>query len=325
MVARQIRAAFFGVEALRVQRGREDVRVYVRLPEAERDAIADVANYMIRTPTGGQVMLSRVADVSFGRSPTTIRRKEGQRILTITGDVDPAVVTGQVATNELETVIMPPLAAGDTRLRVSFGGEQQEQQKSFSSIGRGFILAMLVIYGLLAIPFGSYIQPLIVMAAIPFGVIGALLAHLVLGLSLGLLSLFGIIGLSGVVVNDSLVMIDFINEERRSGTPAHEAIIKGAKVRFRPIMLTSLTTFLGVAPLVFERSLQAQFLIPMAASLAFGILFATAILMLLVPALATVQANGEAWWEARRTARAAGGVEVARQPGGPVAARPRSG
>jgi multidrug efflux pump subunit AcrB len=155
-------------------------------------------------------------------------------------------------------------------------------------------------YALLAIPFGSYIQPLIIMAAIPFGIVGAIWAHLAMGLSLGLLSVFGILGLSGVVVNDSLVMIDFINEERRNGMGARDAIIKGAKARFRPIMLTSLTTFLGVAPLVFERSLQAQFLIPMAASLAFGILFGTAILMLLVPALAMIQANVEEWWAEQR-------------------------
>ncbi len=299
-VARQVRAAFFGDEALRVQRGREDVRVYVRLPENERDAIADVGDYMVRTPSGGQVMLDRIARVSFGNSPTTIRRKEGQRILTITGDVDPAIVTGQVASRELEEVILPPIAAENARLRVHFGGAQQEQQESFSSIGRGFVLALLVIYALLAIPFGSYVQPLIIMAAIPFGIVGALWAHLAMGLSLGLLSIFGILGLSGVVVNDSLVMIDFINEERRSGMNARDAIISGAKARFRPIMLTSLTTFLGVAPLVFERSLQAQFLIPMAASLAFGILFATAILMLLVPAMAMVQANVEAGWVGRR-------------------------
>ena len=302
-VARQVRAAFFGDEALRVQRGREDVRVYVRLPERERDAIADVGDYMVRTPTGGQVMLSRIARGSFGSSPTTIRRKAGQRILTITADVDPAVVTGQVASRELEEVIIPPIAAEDSRLTVSFGGAQQQQAESFSAIGRGFVLALLVMYALLAIPFGSYVQPLIIMAAIPFGIVGALWAHLAMGLSVGLLSIFGILGLSGVVVNDSLVMIDFINEERRSGTGAREAIIKGAKARFRPIMLTSLTTFLGVAPLVFERSLQAQFLIPMAASLAFGILFGTAILMLLVPALTMIQANAEAWWAEQRASQ----------------------
>ena len=298
-LARQVRAAFFGDEALRVQRGREDVRVYVRLPGEERNAIADVGDYMVRTPTGGQVMLGRVAQVSFGSSPTTIRRKEGQRALTITANVDPAVVTGQVASRELQEVIIPSIAAENTRLTVEFGGEQQQQADSFSSIGIGFVLALLVIYALLAIPFGSYVQPLIVMAAIPFGIVGALWAHFAMDLPLGLISIFGIIGLSGVVVNDALVMIDFINEERRNGMNAREAIIKGAKVRFRPIMLTSLTTFLGVAPLVFERGLQAQFLIPMAASLAFGILFATVILMLLVPSLAMVQANVEAWWAER--------------------------
>ncbi len=315
-VARQVRAAFFGDEALRVQRGREDMRVYVRLPERERDAIADVEDYIVRTPSGGEVTLSRIARVSFGKSPTRILRKDGLRILTVTADVDPAIVTGQVATRELEEVIIPRLAAEDARLGYNFGGEQQEQQESFASIGRGFVLALLVIYALLAIPFGSYVQPLIIMAAIPFGIIGALLAHLVMGLSLGLLSIFGIIGLSGVVVNDSLVMIDFINEKCRSGMPAREAIISGAKSRFRPIMLTSLTTFLGVAPLVFERSLQAQFLIPMAASLAFGILFATAILMLLVPALAMVQANVAEWWEGRREDRVPSAVAEAVAAGG---------
>ncbi len=295
-VARQVRSAFFGDEALRVQRGREDLRVYVRLPEEERDAITDVEDHMIQTPNGGQVVLSRVAQVSFGSSPTTIRRKDGRRILTITGDVDPAVITGQVVKDQIANVIIPQVAGEDSDLGFSFGGEQQEQQETFSSIGKGFLVALLIIYALLAIPFRSYIQPLVVMAAIPFGIIGALLAHLVMGLSVGILSMFGIIGLSGVVVNDSLVMIDFINRVKSDGASARDAVIEGAKQRFRPILLTSLTTFLGVAPLVFERSLQAQFLIPMAASLAFGILFATLVLMLLVPALTMIQFNIESWW-----------------------------
>ncbi len=263
-------------------------------------------------------MLDRIALVSLGSSPTTINRKDGRRILTISGDVDPAIVTGQVATRELEEVILPPIADEHAQLGIQFGGAQQEQAESMSSLGRGFALALLVIYALLAIPFGSYVQPLIVMAAIPFGIVGALWAHLAMGLSLGMLSIFGILGLSGVVVNDSLVMIDFINEQRRKGMHARDAIISGAKARFRPIMLTSLTTFLGVAPLVFERSLQAQFLIPMAASLAFGIVFATAILMLLVPALAMVQANMEAWWAGHRAQRLpapAAALRTSRQPG----------
>ena len=303
-VARQVRSAFFGQEALRVQRGREDVRVYVRVPEAERDAIGDVEEFRVRGPQGGEVPLRAVADVSFGQSPTSIRRKNGQRIMTVTARVNPAVVTGQEVTQALRAGIMPQLAGEDFRLSYQFGGRQQQQRESFGAIGRFFLLALLVMYALLAIPFKSYIQPLIIIAAVPFGVIGALWGHLILGVPVGLLSLFGIVGLSGVVVNDSLVMIDFINERLRNGMPRHQAIIEGAKARFRPIMLTSVTTFLGVAPLVFERSVQAQFLIPMAAALGFGILFATGILMLIVPALTTIELDVLA-----RFGKSRGGVE----------------
>ena len=288
-LARQVRSAFFGDEALRVQRGREDIRVYVRLPEDERNAIADVESYQVRTPTGSEVPLGRVASVRFGNSPTTIQRKDGQRVLTVTADVNTAVVTGDEVTNLLESSVLPGLVAGNPGLRYSFGGEQQEQVESFGALAGGFALALLAIYALLAIPFGSYTKPLIIMAAIPFGIIGAVLGHMILGLQMAIMSLFGIIGLSGVVVNDSLVMIDFIDERRGQGMSGREAIIEGAKARFRPIFLTSVTTFLGVAPLVFETSLQAQFLIPMAASLGFGILFGTGVLMMIVPALAMVQ------------------------------------
>jgi len=294
-VARQVRSAFFGQEALRVQRGREDVRVYVRLPEGERDAIGDVEGYRVRTPGGGEVPLDRVAQVSFGTSPTSISRKNGQRTLTVTARVDEQVVSGAEVTGALRSGLLAQLRASDPRLSVSYGGEQQEQADSFGAIGRGFIVALFVIYALLAIPFGSYTQPLIIMAAIPFGIVGAFIGHLLLGLPVGLLSLFGIIGLSGVIVNDALVMIDFINEQRAQGADPYQSIVDGAKARFRPIMLTSLTTFLGVAPLVFERSVQAQFLIPMAAALGFGILFGTAILMMVVPALMALQADFEQW------------------------------
>lgn len=288
-LARQVRSAFFGDEALRVQRGREDMRVYVRLPEDERNAIADVEGYLVRTPGGGEVPLARVASVRFGSSPTAIRRKDGQRVLTVTADVNTAIVTGDEVTDLLDGSILPELVDRNPQLTYSFGGEQQEQVESFSALGGGFALALLAIYALLAIPFGSYTKPLIIMAAIPFGIIGAVLGHAILNLQMSIMSLFGVIGLSGVMVNDSLVMIDFINERLRRGMPGREAIIAGAKARFRPIFLTSVTTFLGVAPLVFETSLQAQFLIPMAASLGFGIVFGTAVLMMIVPALAMVQ------------------------------------
>ena len=288
-LARQIRSAFFGDEALRVQRGREDIRVYVRLPEEERNAIADVESYLVRTPAGDAVPLARAASVRFGNSPTTIRRKDGRRVLTVTADVNTAVITGDEVTNRMENAILPALTSRYPDMSYAFGGEQQEQRESFSALGGGFALALLAIYALLAIPFASYTKPLIIMAAIPFGVIGAVLGHFLLDLQLTIMSMFGVIGLSGVVVNDALVMIDFINERRSRGVPPREAIIEGAKARFRPIFLTSVTTFLGVAPLVFETSIQAQFLIPMAASLGFGIIFATVVLMMIVPALTTVQ------------------------------------
>ena len=287
-LARQVRSAFFGDEAARVQRGREEVRVYVRLPEEERNAITDVEDYLVRTPMGGEVPLDRVASVRLGSSPTMIRRTDGERVITVTADIDGEVVTGGEVTEQLAATVLPRLAARDPDLSYGFGGEQQEQVESFGALASGFALALLAIYALLAIPFGSYTRPLIVMAAIPFGIIGAIGGHLLLGLPMSMMSLFGVIGLSGVVVNDSLVMIDFINHRLRQGMPGKEAIIDGAKARFRPILLTSVTTFLGVAPLVFETSLQAQFLVPMAASLGFGILFATAVLMMIVPALTMV-------------------------------------
>ena len=288
-LAHQVRSAFFGDEAVRVQRGREETRVYVRLPEEERNSIADVERYTVRTPAGGEVPLEQVASVRLGDSPATIRRTDGQRVLTVTADVSRDVVTGDQVTERLRASILPRLAARHPGLSYSFGGTGQEQEESSSALAGGFLLALLAIYALLAIPFGSYTKPLIVMAAIPFGIIGAVLGHLFLGLPLSMMSMFGIIGLSGVVVNDSLVMIDFINERLRQGMSGREAIIEGAKARFRPILLTSVTTFLGVAPLAFERSVQAQLLVPMAASLGFGILFATALLMMVVPALCMVQ------------------------------------
>ena len=269
-LARQVRSAFFGDESLRIQRGREDVQVYVRLPARERDAIADVESYLVRTPAGAEVPLHRVAETSLGHSPSSIRRKDGQRIVTVTADVDTTIVTGAEVNDILATTILPDLADDHPGLRYAFGGEQQQQLESFDSLARGFVLALLFIYSLLAIPLGSYTKPLIIMAVIPFGLVGAILGHLIMGIDLSIASMWGIIGLTGVVVNDSLVMIDFINEKLRQGAPARSAIIDGAKGRFRPIFLTSLTTFLGFSPLIFEQSIQAKFLIPLGVSMGFG-------------------------------------------------------
>lgn len=297
-VASQVRAAFFGSEAVRVQRGREDVRVYVRLPEEERDSIADVQRFRVRVP-GGDVALGSLAEVSFTQAPSVIRREDGRRVTTVTADVDTDIITGQEVALQLEREIVPRLQGDYPGLSYAFGGEQEEQQDSFGALGQAFGIAMIVIYALLAIPFRSYVQPLIIMAAIPFGMIGALIGHLVLGLSLGILSMFGLIALSGVIINGSLVLIDFTNENLDRGMKPAEAVIAAAKSRFRPIFLTALTTFLGVAPITFETSIQAQFLIPMSASLGFGVLFGTIILQVLIPALVVVQSqatNGAKRW-----------------------------
>lgn len=287
-LAGQVRAAFFGAEAVRVQRGREDVRVYVRLPENERNSIADIARYRVRVP-GGHAPLGSLADLSFSVAPTTIQREDGARIATITSDLDSDVITSQEASTYISEEILPAIIADYPGLQFAFGGEQEQQQESFGDIGTAFLIALAGIYALLAIPFRSYIQPLIIMAAIPFGLIGALFGHLILGVPLGIVSMFGMIALSGVIINGALVLIDFMNENLAAGMAREAAVIHAAKSRFRPIILTAITTFLGVAPITFETNLQAQFLIPMSVSLGFGILFGTLLLQLLIPALAMLQ------------------------------------
>jgi multidrug efflux pump subunit AcrB len=283
-LALQVRAAFFGDESLRVQRGREDVRVYIRLPSEERNSVADLKDYRIRTPEGF-VPLGEVANLKEGTSPTAINRRNGRRIIAVTANVDSDVITSNEVNAYITSSLMPGIKQRFSDLTYDFGGEQREQARTGPAIVMNFFYALVAIYAMLAIAFKSYTQPLVVMSVIPFGVFGAIIGHLILGMNLSLLSVFGIIGLSGVIVNGALVMIDFINEELRHGMDYHEAIVEGCKNRFRPIFLTSVTTFLGVAPLVFETSTQAQFLIPVALSLGFGVLFGTMILLGLVPAI----------------------------------------
>ena len=287
-LARQVRSAFFGAEALRVQRGREAVRVYVRLPEEERNSIADVEGYLIRTPGGATLPLGRVASVRLANSPARIFRQDGRRTVSVTAEVDASVISGDEARDFLEARIIPELANANPGLGYRFGGRGQEAVESFDSLGRGFVIALVLIYVLLAISLGSYAKPLIVMAVIPLGIMGAILGHVVMGLDLTFMSFMGMLGLAGIVVNDSLVMMDFIDGRIRAGVPVREAIVDGAKGRFRPIFLTSVTTFLGLAPLTFEQGIQAQVLVPVGVSMGFGIVFATAVLMLFVPALTIV-------------------------------------
>ena len=282
----QVRAAFFGAEAVRVQRGREEVRVYVRLPESERNSRADLARLRIRSPGGGFAPLNEVARITEGSSPTTIRRRDGRSIVSVTADVDPTEVTALGVTDYLADEVFVEIRNNAPSVALVFAGERREIADAVPTLARNFALALIAIFALLAIPFRSYLQPLIVMAAIPFGLTGAILGHLILGINLTMPGIFGIIGLSGVIVNGSLVLLDFADEERQRGADLRTALILAAKGRFRPILLTSLTTFLGVSPLIFDQSIQSQFLAPMATSLGFGVIAGTAILILLVPALA---------------------------------------
>ena len=288
-LAQQVRAGFFGAESYRLQRGEDEVQVFARLPEHERRAITDLETYRIRTAEGAFVPLGDVATADIGFGPSQINRRGGRRVITITADVNEEVVTGQEVNGVLEARILPAMQGTFQGLDFSFEGEQREQQQALGSLLIGFAIALFAIYALLAIPFRSYIQPLVIMSVIPFGWAGAILGHLLLDIPIGLLSIFGFVGLSGVVVNNSLVYIDFANEEFASGKSWPEALVAAGKSRFRPILLTSLTTFLGVFPIIIETSVQAQFLVPLAVSLGLGILFTLPVVMLLIPAFAMLQ------------------------------------
>ncbi|MFT5126882.1 MAG: multidrug efflux pump subunit AcrB [Rhodothermales bacterium] len=281
-LARQVRQAFFGEEAQRIQRGRDDVRVMVRYPQAQRRSIGDLKNMRIRTTDGARIPFHEVADFAIGRGFSSITRVDRARTISVTADIDKQNTDMAGIKADLTTFLNEAIAT-QPGVRYKFGGEAEEQSDSMKSLGVGALFVIFVIYALLAIPFGSYLQPIIVMSVIPFGVAAAILGHLVLGLDLSLMSLFGILALTGVVVNDSLVMVDYINQHRREEGGLMKAVVSAGGRRFRPILLTSLTTFAGLMPLIFEKSTQVQFLIPMAVSLGFGILFTTFVTLLMVP------------------------------------------
>lgn len=280
-VLNQIRHAFYGFQVQRIQRGRDDVRVMVRYPLAERRSIANLADQRISNNSGQSVPLSQVVELKPGKSPTSIIRIDRYRTVKVTADIDKNKANMTLIQSELEQFLQQLLLQYPS-VSYEFGGETKEQQESFGSMGIGLLVLLFVIYALLAIPFKSYLQPFIVMSIIPFGAIGALGGHWIMNMDLTMLSMLGMMALVGVVVNDSLVLVDFINKNQRH-LGLKEAILNAGVARFRPIMLTSLTTFIGIMPLLFEQSTQAQFLIPMAVSLGFGVLFATFITLLLVP------------------------------------------
>ncbi|MHC4322774.1 MAG: efflux RND transporter permease subunit, partial [Planctomycetota bacterium] len=284
-LARQVRQGFYGDEVQRIQRGRDDIRVMVRYPEAERRSLADVENMRIRLPNGTEIPFGTIAEVQYGRGYSAIKRVDRKRVVSVSADVDRTLANSNVINKELLASVLPELAREFSGVQYRFAGEQREMNESLGSLKVNFAIAMLAIYGLLAVQFKSYSQPAIIMSAIPFGIVGAAFGHLLMGYNFGIMSMFGIVALSGVVVNDSLIMIDLINRERRSGIELHQVLRDCATRRFRPIMLTTLTTFFGLLPMITERSLQARFLIPMAISLAFGVMFATCITLVLVPSL----------------------------------------
>ncbi|TLM77775.1 efflux RND transporter permease subunit [Microbulbifer harenosus] len=283
-IGRQLRASLYGAEAFRQQRGRDQVKVMVRLPEQERVTLDDVNNIMIRADNGLWLPLPDLVEIEQGRAYAAINRREGRRVMTVTANVEPADQAALVI-NELNQSVMPQLRAQYPGLSLSYEGRQAEEREGLSSLGVTFSLTLAVLYFLLAIPLKSYIQPLTVMVAIPFGVIGALLGHLVMGYGLSMVSMLGMVALAGVVINDTLVMIEYGNRLREQGMPITDAIKAAAARRFRPIILTTVTTFCGLMPMIFETSVQAKFMIPMAISLGYGILAATTISLLLVPCL----------------------------------------
>ena len=282
-VSNQVRQAFYGLEVQNFQRGRDEIKVFIRYPEQERKTIKNLESLQVRNSLGVEVPLRQVVDMEFTQGFSAISRVDRQRSVNITANVDISKVTANEVLSAITQVDLPLLLKNYPSVRFSLEGEQREQNDSLGSIFKNFIFAMIVIYTLLAIPFRSYSQPLVVMGAIPFGLTGAIIGHIIMGQNLTILSLIGIVALAGVVVNDSLVLVDFINRYRADGHAVYEAVLEAGPRRFRPILLTSLTTFFGLFPLLMEKSVQAQFLIPMAISLAYGVLFATVITLVIVP------------------------------------------
>ncbi|MGC6425925.1 MAG: efflux RND transporter permease subunit [Akkermansiaceae bacterium] len=285
-VMSQVRDAFYGNEVQRLQRGREEVKVMVRYPEAERKSLQNLAEMKLRTPAGDEVPLLEVVVPEYGRGPASIQRVDRFQTITLQGDVNRS---GGYNSNEIVArfteEVLSKIGEKYPGVRYSFEGEQSDQRESMREMSIGFVGALMLMYVLMAIPLKSYVQPLIVMSVIPFGFVGAIIGHVVMGFNLSIMSMCGIVALAGVVVNDSLVLVDYVNRHRKTESDLYAAVVRAGTRRFRPILLTSLTTFVGLMPMLTETDMQAKFLIPMAVSLGFGILFATAITLILLPSL----------------------------------------
>tara|TARA_Y100000588_G_scaffold394370_1_gene514469 strand:+ start:506 stop:3706 length:3201 start_codon:yes stop_codon:yes gene_type:complete len=286
-VATQLRQGFYGEEVQRLQRGRDEVKVMVRYPKRDRSSLEDVEQIKIRTRAGDEVPLSALVNFEEGRSKSVIRRTERVRAIRIAADIDRGnpKANANRARRTLENETLTVLAERFPGINYAFYGEQKDQARSMEELRSSSVFALLAVFVLMAIPLRSYVQPLIVMSVIPFGIVGSILGHILMGANISIMSMCGIVALSGVVVNDSLVLVDYVNRHRIKGDSVISAAWEAGAARFRPIILTSLTTFAGLSPMLFETDLQAKFLIPMAISLGFGILFATAITLILVPSI----------------------------------------
>jgi len=284
-LARQVRYGFYGYEAQRILRNKEEIKVMVRYPLEQRRTLGYLENMLIRTPQGKSVPFSTVAEVEKGESYASITRVDGKRAITIIANANKNKVEPSKVVQEIQEDFLPQLQVKYPKIQTALDGGSLDEQNAMVGLIQGFFFALFTIYALMAVPLKSYSQPLIIMSVIPFGIIGALFGHLVQGLAMSVLSLCGIVALAGVVVNDSLILVDFVNRAREQGQSVRQAAVDSGCYRFRAIILTSLTTFVGLVPIILERSLQAQIVIPMATSLAFGILFSTVVTLILVPLL----------------------------------------
>ena len=282
-LAGTVRASYYGEEVMRLQRGRHEVKLMVRYPASDRRSLADFQNIRVRSGDGVERPLTELADITVARGLSEINRVDQLRSITVTADIDETIGNASETVAALQASFMPVLLNDHPHVTVRWEGQQETTVESMESLFRGFAVAMLVMFTLLTIQFRSYVQPLIVMAIIPFGAIGAIVGHAVMGLPFTLFSIFGMIALTGVVVNDSIVLIDFVNRRVRAGLPIDEAILDAGRRRFRPVLLTSITTVAGLTPILLETSLQAQLLIPMATSLSFGLVLATLLVLFLLP------------------------------------------
>ncbi|MEW4570025.1 efflux RND transporter permease subunit [Tautonia sp. JC769] len=294
-LSQTVRSAFYGEEVMRLQRGRHEVKLMVRNPPEQRESLANLREIRIRTPEAGEVPLDELASVTVERGYSSINRIDQQRSITVTADLDSAVANAREITQDLQQNFLPELLELFPGVSVRWEGQEQETQESFGSLVVGFVIALFAMFVLLTSQFRSYLQPLFILMIVPFGLVGAIWGHLLMDLPLTLFSFFGLVALSGVIINDSIVLIDFINSNVAAGQPVRVALREAGKARFRPVLLTSLTTVVALLPLLTEKSLQVQVLIPMATSLAFGLTFGTMVVLMLVPCLYAVYADVLDW------------------------------